>query len=150
MRFNHMELTLGPGELDENRRHEIGRFYGEVLGWKSSTVRILGQDALLLQVDEAVSQFILVAESPKPMHSPGYDHLGLLMESRAEVDQVLERCRSFQSQDDRVAIKEYPDLDQGVVCVHAFYLKYLLPIWFDVQSMEWQAGAEPTKRWSFG
>ena len=150
MRFNHMELTLAPGELDEKRRSEICRFYDEVLGWQSSTVPILGQDALLLAADEAVSQFILVAESPKPMQSPGYDHLGLLMESRAEVDGVLDRCQKFQLDDPRVEIKEYPDLEQGVVRVHAFYLKYLLPIWFDVQSMEWQPGAEPRSRWTFG
>jgi len=150
MRFNHMELTFGPGQLDEKTKAEIRTFYGEVLGWPSLDVHILGQDALLLQVDEAVSQFLLLAESPKPIHSPGYDHLGLLLETRAEVDGLLDKCRDFQRSDDRVQIKEYEDLDQGAVTVHAFYVKYLLPIWFDVQNMEWQPGMEPKRSWSFG
>jgi hypothetical protein len=48
-----------------------------------------------------------------------------------------------------VQIKEYEDLVQGNVTVHAFYVRYLLPIWFDVQCMEWKVGAEPEKRWSY-
>ena len=41
-------------------------------------------------------------------------------------------------------IKDYPDLvnqtDAGELVVRAFYVKFLLPIWFDVQCME-RAGA---------
>ncbi len=150
MRFNHMELTFAPGALDEKTRTEIRAFYGDVLGWKSMDVRLLGQDGLLLQVDDAVSQFLLLMESDRPMVSPGYDHLGLLLESRGEVDEILRKCRAYGARDDRVRIKEYDDLDEGAVTVHAFYVKYLLPIWFDVQCMEWKEGMEPRQSWSFG
>lgn len=150
MRFNHMELTLPEGALDDAMRREIGAFYGEIFGWSSMNVRVVGQNAFLLGVDPTTSQFLLVAESPKPMQSPGYDHLGLLLETRAEVDALLERCRDYQRRDDRVQIKEYEDLLQGPLTVHAFYVKYLLPIWFDVQSMEWQPGTEPRDRWTYG
>ena len=33
--------------------------------------------------------------------------------------------------------------------VHAFYVRYLLPIWFDVQAIEQAAGSEPSKRWVY-
>ena len=33
-------------------------------------------------------------------------------------------------------IKEYEDLVTPNLTVHAFYVKHLLPIWFDVQCME--------------
>ena len=46
-------------------------------------------------------------------------------------------------------IKQYEDLVTGPVTVHAFYVRFLLPIWFDVQAMEYLPGAEPKKRWSF-
>jgi hypothetical protein len=49
-----------------------------------------------------------------------------------------------------VQLKEYEDLMQGGVTVHAFYVKFLLPIWFDVQSMEYAAGAEPKSGWRWG
>ena len=148
-RFNHMELTLPPGALDEETRSEIKRFYGEVFGWNALDVPILGQQGLLLRTDAETSQFVLIVESKKPVSVPGYDHLGLLLETRAEVDRALDAIRRWQARDERVQIKEYEDLVQGDVTVHAFYVRYLLPIWFDVQSMEWRAGAEPAKSWSY-
>jgi len=149
MRFNHMELTLAPGTLDATLRADIERFYGEVFGWTAMDVHIVEQDALLLTVDPEVSQFILVAESPRPMQSPGYDHLGLLLETRAEVDALRARVGEWRERDPRVRIKDYDDLVQGPVTVHAFYVKHLLPIWFDVQVIEYQAGAAPARAWRY-
>ena len=149
LRFNHMELTLPKGQLDPRTRADIGGFCEEVFGWLPLDVEILGQNALLLRADEEVSQFVLVAESARPLAAPGYDHLGMLLDTRAEVDATLERVRKWQEQDERVQIKEYADLVQGDVTVHAFYVKYLLPIWFDVQCMEWKPGTEPARRWTF-
>lgn len=149
MRLNHMELTLAPGTLD-SLRPEISRFYQEIFGWTPMDLELLGQNALLLGVDAEVSQFILVAENPKPMQSPGYDHLGVLVDTRAEVDELLAKCKDAQRKDDRVAIKEYEDLVQGDVTVHAFYVKFLLPIYFDVQCIDWKAGSEPARRWTYG
>jgi len=149
-RFNHMELTYEKGQLTDRLREEISRFYEEVFDWMPLDVDILGQNALLLRVDEEVSQFILVAEGRRPIHSPGYDHLGILLDTREEVDLILERCQKWQERDDRLQLKLYKDLPQGDVTVHAFYVKYLLPIWLDVQCMEWKPGTEPARKWSYG
>jgi len=147
VRFNHMELTFPPGTLDETYRHDVASFYGGLLGWATSDVEVVGQNCQYLRVDDG--QFLLLAESPKPMQSPGYDHLGLLCETRAEVDDLLGRIKAFQASDDRVRIKEYADLVTGNLIVHAFYVKYLLPIYFDVQCMEWQNGGAPAERWQY-
>ena len=149
LRFNHMELTLPPGALDAETRDEIKRFYGEVFGWNAIDVPILGQQGLLLRTDADTSQFVLIVESKKPVSVPGYDHLGLLLDTRADVDRALDAIRGWRARDERVQSKEYEDLAQGDVTVHAFYVRYLLPIWFDVQCMEWKAGAEPARRWSY-
>ena len=148
-RFNHMELTVARGTLDEPSRSEITRFYSEIFGWNAIDVKVVQPNDLLLATDAEVSQFILLSETEHPMQSPGYDHLGLLQDSRAQVDELLERCRKYQSRDERVRIKEYDDLDQGDLKVHAFYVKYLLPIWFDVQVLEWPAGKGPGHRWRY-
>jgi len=150
LRFNHMELTLPKGGLDAAAREDIRRFYGEVLGFDALDVPILGQQGLLLRTDEETSQFLLLTEQEKHLASPGYDHLGFLLDTREEVDAVFERVKGFQEKDDRVRIKEYDDLVTGGVTVHAFYLRYLLPLWFDVQCIEHDAGTEPKRRWSFG
>lgn len=147
MRFNHMELTLPPGELTA-RRDEISRFYGDLFGWTTSDVPILGQLGLLLRTDPATSQFILVTEQRVHIDSPGYDHLGLRCDTRAEVDALLIRAKELRSADGRIEIKEYDDLVNGDHVTHAFYVRHLLPIWFDVQCFE-RAGEPEPDRWEF-
>jgi len=134
MRFNHMELTFARGTLTDEYRADIDAFYGSVFGWKAMDTEVVGQSCHLLQPD--TEQFILLAESGKPMSSPGFDHLGLLQDSRAEVDEILAACRRYREHDDRVQLREYEDLVYPQLVVHAFYVRYLLPIYFDVQSME--------------
>jgi len=135
MRFNHMELTFPRGTLDDVRRKEIDGFYTDVFGWRGIDTEIVGQRCHILLVGDH-GDFILLAESGKPIQSPGYDHLGLLHATRAEVDERLAACQEWQARDDRVEIKEYQDLVTGDLVTHAFYVRYLLPIWFDVQCME--------------
>ena len=114
---------------------------------RRSTRRLVGQSCHLLRPDDG--QFILLAEGRDPLSSPGYDHLGLLMDTRDEVDSLLGECRRFHQRDDRLRIKEYEDLVGPTVTVHAFYVKHLLPIWFDIQCMEWPVGMEPAHRWHY-
>ena len=147
VRFNHLELTFPRGALDKQLRTDIDAFWCGVFGWESLEVDLLGQTCHLLRPDDG--QFILLAESDKPLESPGYDHLGLLCDTRGEVDELLGQIRSYQESDDRVRIKEYKDLTSDRLVVHAFYVKYLLPIFFDVQCMEWTAGEEPQQRWQY-
>ena len=147
-RFNHMELTLQRGVLAEHRG-EIAAFYADLFGWEALDVPILGQLGLLLRTDPETSQFILVTEQRKSMSSPGYDHLGLLHETREEVDALLEKAKKWRERDPRVEIKEYEDLRIGVTTTHAFYVRYLLPIWFDVQVIEYAPGHEPGRSWRF-
>jgi hypothetical protein len=135
MRFNHMELTFPRGTLTPDFRAEVDAFYGDVFGWQGIDTEVVGQLCHIMLLDGA-EQFILLAESGKPMSSPGYDHLGLLQDTREEVDDLLDACRRYQEKDDRVQIREYEDLVYPGLTVHAFYAKYLLPIYFDVQSME--------------
>jgi hypothetical protein len=33
--------------------------------------------------------------------------------------------------------------------VRAFYVKYLLPIYFDIQHIQWQEGSAPTRSWRY-
>ena len=60
-----------------------------------------------------------------------------------EVDAILGECQRFAEKDDRMRLKVYDDLVGPTVTVHAFYVKYLLPIWFDVQCMEQKGVAQP-------
>ena len=139
MRFNHLELTFPVGTLTPLFREEVDAFYASVFGWGSLDTEVVGQSCHLLLPDP--DQFILLAESERPMSSPGYDHLGLLQDTREEVDDLLHACERYADKDDRVTIRRYDDLVYPDLTVHAFYVKYLLPIYFDVQCMERPAPA---------
>jgi len=148
-RFNHMELTLPKGALARDG-DDIRAFYTDIFAMDTLDVPLFEQTGLLLRTDPETSQFILLMEADAPLRAPGYDHLGFLYETRAEVDERLEQCRKWQARDDRVQIKEYDDLTVGDTVVRAFYVRYLLPIWFDVQVIENTSGAQPDARWRYG
>jgi hypothetical protein len=46
-------------------------------------------------------------------------------------------------------LKVYDDLVSPTVTTHAFYVKYLLPIWFDVQCIERTSGPAPERSWQY-
>ena len=62
---------------------------------------------------------------------------------------ALDAIKARGASDDRIRLKEYEDLVMERVTVHAFYVKYLLPIYFDVQCLEYVPGTEPANRWVF-
>jgi hypothetical protein len=95
--------------LDDATRKDIGAFYGEMFGWSGFDVELFDQTNFLLAGDDGSQHFILHAEADKPMSSPGYDHLGILCDTREEVDELLERARRWREKDDRVKILEFKD-----------------------------------------
>ena len=148
MRFNHMELTFARGSLDEATRSAIDAFYGGLLGWRCTPYELFGQLGHLLLPDEG--QFLLLMESDDPIAAPGLDHLGLLLDSRAEVDSVHDACTRFAEKDNRLRILEFEDLVNPRVTQRVFYFRYLLPLWFDVHALEYPPGGKPEQRWSYG
>ena len=143
-----MEMTFPRGTLTDEFRADVDSVFVDLLGWRASDVDIVGQLGHLLQPDDG--QFILLTEGDRYMDSPGYDHLGLLCETREEVDEVQRACEKFAAVDERMQLKLYDDLryPSGLV-IHAFYFKWLLPIWFDVQCIERTGGAEPEHHWEY-
>ena len=137
MRFNHMELTLPIGTLTPEFRKDVDGFYVDVLGWKAMDTKVVNQAATCCGSMNTPTQFILLAEYKKPLSSPGYDHMGLLQDTRDEVDELLAKCKEFQEERrSATASRSTRIWSTRRMTVHAFYFKYLLPIWFDVQCME--------------
>ena len=149
-RMNHMELTLPLGTL-EKEQDAICAFYAEVFGFEAIPlpVPVMETPALALRTDEHTSQFLLLVEQEKHIQSPGYDHLVFIYETRAEVDDVHEQCVQWAKKDDRLQIKDYDDIVIGTSTTSAFYVRYLLPIWFDIQTVEYEPGTEPANRWIY-
>lgn len=149
VRFNHVELTFPRATLTDDFRKDVDAVFVDLFEWRSRDIEIAGinQVCHLLMPDDG--QFILLAEGSKHMTSPGYDHLGLLYETRAEVDQKMKLCDALAAEDDRMRVNHYDDQVSPTSTLHFFYFKWLLPIWFDVQCVEPAPGAEPSKRWTY-
>jgi len=148
-RMNHMEVTVAQGTLAVTM-HDLLAFYCDTLGFGHAQLDVFPQPHVFLTTDPAGSQFIYVAEHAQPMLVAGDDHLGFHMEDRAAVDRLLQACRHLRRSDDRMQIKELEDLDLSQTVTHAFYFRYLLPIWFDIQVIEFKRGFEPKHRWTYG
>src|SRR3984957_2686785 len=108
MRFDHMELTVPAGSLTTTLCKEIDDFYGSIFGWSGFDIDVAGRPCRLLMCGS--DQFIQLLESERPMHSPGSDHLGLLLESRQDVDTARTACERYAERDDRVSIEPREDL----------------------------------------
>jgi hypothetical protein len=131
IRFNHMELTFPTGALTDGFCEEVTAFYGDVFGFTTTPGRMFDQRCLTLRTPDG--DFLLLIEGPEPMRAPGFDHLGFRMSTRGEVDESLAKVKAWAAKDDRVRIQEYPDGVLDGELYHAFYVRHLLPIWFDVQ-----------------
>src|ERR1700683_4881511 len=121
MQFTHIELTFARSALNEEMRADIDRFYGDVLNWRCTPYELFGQTGHLLVPDEG--QFILLMEVDEPIHSPSYDPLGLLLDTRQDVDDILEACQLFQEKDDRLQLKLFDDIVTPRVTQRAFYVR---------------------------
>ena len=64
------------------------------------------------------------------------DHFGMSVDSLDELMIVLDRARAEAADDDRVEIIEHQVEDHGVLQLHNFYVKFLLPLWVEVQFFE--------------
>src|SRR5579862_5252079 len=138
-RINHMEVTVARGTLAAIMP-ALESFYCGTLGFKPARLDAFPAPHVFLTSEDPGRYFIYVAEHEKPMVVGGDDHLGFHLEDRAAVDRVLEACRAHAKVDGRMEIRDLDDLDleQTGTRTHAFYFRYLLPIWFDIQVIEFR------------
>lgn len=153
LRFNHMELTVPIGMIDKEKENLIA-FYGDIFGCTSIEVPMVDLDVpnkFLISTDTEFSQFFFLAEDPKPLKLESYDHIGFLVDTWDEVDETLEKVKEWQKKDPRVELMHVgDDFEAGPVFTHFYYFRYLLPIWIDVQFLQWKEGMKPAKQWSYG
>ena len=148
-RFNHLALSVPPGELD-GMRADLEKFYGGVLGAQLFDYTGGNLNYLIISFDEDFpSQSLVIGEDKKFMQSPGFDHIGLEYDTYEEVRDILERCKEFKKQDERIQIMELPELKDERFDSLAIYVRYLLPIMLDIQAIDWHPGETPKKQWVY-
>ena len=53
--------------------------------------------------------------------------------AESELDELLARCKAYAERDDRVDLIDKQVEDHGVLKIHSFYVRYLLPMMIEVQ-----------------
>ena len=165
-------MTVPFGTITPAWIADLKAFYDDIFGWDVAEVRV-GDDPsspihhLYLQLEPSGQQYLYIGEGSHPMDPAGIDHLGIIVESQQEVEDLFAKCKDFKQRDSRVDLNEDQPLtpfdpggdpsftlkwDNGWVppyLVSGFNVSYLLPVGWDVQFETYKPGVEPPKVWQF-
>ena len=137
--LNHVALSLDPAVLDEQGRAEILDFYGDVFGWTEGDNSGESGNPLILYTG-VFAQFIYLLPAEPFVVAPALDHFGLQVDTKSELEAIVERARKRQAGDDRVRIidvasRTTPGPTQDFVLTSA-YIGFLLPLMVELQHIE--------------
>ena len=142
-RFNHVAISVPRDLLDAAGRGALLAFYGDVFGWDEMPTLTKDRELFVLRCGSN-EQFVYLTASDAPLRCPELDHVGLSVATPAELDGMLERARARKAHDPEVEIVERGLDDFGFLKLHNFYVRYRLPLMFEVQCFEWTGGEART------
>lgn len=142
--LNHVAISMPRAALDDAGRVDILGFYGEVFGWQELPDQDEPGDPLILATG-AFGQFVYLLPSDEPMRTDPMDHFGVLAETLADLDGILERAVSFADGDARVrVIPRHARTTHGPTADYTLtsgYVGFLLPLMVEIQHLERHARA---------
>ncbi len=141
-RINHIELIVPSYLLGQQGRADLASFFDEVFGWAELDILTIDGQRMIFSLNSYDRfLFLLADEAPMvcPSGLPG-DHFGVQVDSLDELNIVQARAEAFSAGDDRVEILPYEVEDHTVLKLHAFYVRYLLPMSIEVQYFELTPG----------
>jgi hypothetical protein len=136
-RFNHVARTVAADLLDESGRAAILDFYGEVFGWQELPTMTEDRKRLVMMAYE-FGQFVFLEAEDSPMRTHTMDHFGMSVATKAELDEIYDKARAYADKDDRTVLEDKMRDDFGVLDLHAFYVRHLLPMKVEVQYFDWK------------
>ena len=140
-RFNHVAMSVPSELLTPAGRGEILRFYGRVFGW--TEMPAMSEDGKLLVLRAYRNdQFVFLAASDDPMRCAAKEHWGMSVATPEMLDRMYQAARKLRDEDPRVEIIERKTDDLKAVKLHAFYVRFRVPLWTEVQCFEWAEGVD--------
>lgn len=134
-RLNHVAMSMPADALDAAGRAEILAFYGDCFGWQELPTETVDRKTLVMAVGHW-DQFVFLHAEDDPMRTPRLDHFGVSVLSRDDLDSTWSRVARWAERDDRVDVIEPKVDDFDVLKIHAFYVRFLLPMMVEVQFWE--------------
>jgi hypothetical protein len=137
-RFNHVALSVPAELLDAGGREALLAFYGDVFGWDEMPTLTRDRELFVLRCGSN-EQFVYLTASEDPLRCPPLDHVGLSVATPGELDAMRERALERAARDPGVEVTPRGLEDYGFLRLHNFYVRYRLPLSFEVQCFEWTA-----------
>ena len=138
-RLNHVAISVDPSILDEEGRATVLDFYGQVFGWTEGDNSGEVGNPLILYTG-APAQFVYLLPAEPFLVAPALDHFGLQLGSVAELEQLVQRARTYQRRDERVRIIDTSNrLTHGPThdyVLTSAYIGFLLPLMIELQHLE--------------
>ena len=123
--LSHVAMSVPAGTLTDDYRTELLEFYGNLLGWREiESLRL--PDRLTISIGP--SSYLNVRERADAMVCFGYEHFGVVVESRDEA----ERLWNVLDGDPRDVNLE--PLSRGTGGLTTFRFRYPLPLAVEVQA----------------
>jgi hypothetical protein len=141
-RFNHVAMTVPADLLDDDGRKAILDFYGEVFGWEELPTMTEDRKRLVMMAYE-FGQFVFIEADDKPMSTTPMDHYGMSVATLDELATFYDKAAAYAERDPRVVLEDKMLDDFGVLDLHAFYVRYLLPLKVEVQYFDWKQQPAP-------
>jgi hypothetical protein len=139
-RFNHVALSVPAELLDAAGRGALLAFYGDVFGWDEMPTLTRDRELFVLRCGSN-EQFVYLTASDDPLRCPPLDHVGLSVETPAELDAMRERALKQAERVPGVEVTPRGLEDYGFLRLHNFYIRYRLPLSLEVQCFEWRKPA---------
>jgi hypothetical protein len=122
--LSHVAMSVPVGTLTEAYRTEVREFYGRAFGWREM-VALRRPDRLTLATGQA--SYVNIRERTDPMVCSGYEHVGVVVESPAQVDELWDELDALS---DDLALTP---LTTGAGGFRSFHFHHLLPLAVEVQ-----------------
>jgi hypothetical protein len=131
-RFSHVAVTVPAGQLVGVPRSELLEFYGEVFGWRENAGLSIPRKRIFLRAPTD-GQYITIRASEAPMRTSGYEHLGIVADSEAELTAIHARAAEMASR--------FPDVELQAIqqeyggSLVTFRVRFRLPLTLEVQHL---------------
>ena len=127
--FSHVAVTVPRDYFDVTERADLLPFYDEVFGWVENKDPSIEGERIFLRAPTD-RQYLTLRASDEPMRTSGYEHLGIWVESAAELRQLYERARDYARRDHRVELSDMKTLYGERL--QTFRVRYQLPLTLEV------------------
>jgi hypothetical protein len=131
MTLNHVAMTMPADRLAADLE-DLVAFYGEVFGWQGRRLPEEPGNPLLLALDGGRG-FVFVYAGDGVTQSQPMDHVGVLVETEAALDDLVERALAFRGGDPRVRTISKARTPAGDVEVVNAYVGFVLPLMVEIQ-----------------